>query len=167
MDFLIGPLYYLLALPGLFLYLLPPASLGVVVACLLVRGFSAQRLREVMALVSGLFLIAVLLMLRTLQPERLGDPDSFGTLAEFIAVVQTPDVSWLPSTWLSQLCMWSLGNPTDSVGLYAGLLCIAAPASVVLARWLVAPVYFEAWSNVNPFLEKEDHAEMMQLLGMT
>ena len=142
-----GPLYYFLALPGLFLYLLPPASLGVVVACLLVRGFSAQRLREVMALVSGLFLIAVLLMLRTLQPERLVDPDSFGTLAEFIAVVQTPDVSWLPSTWLSQLCMWSLGNPTDSVGLYAGLLCIAAPASVVLARWLVAPVYFEAWSN--------------------
>lgn len=142
-----GPLYYLLTLPGLFLYLLPPASLGVVVACLLVRGFSAQRLREVMALVSGLFLIALLLMLRTLQPERLVDPDSFGTLAEFIAVVQTPDISWLPSTWLSQLCMWTLGNPVDSVALYAGLLCIASPASVVLARWMVAPIYFEAWSN--------------------
>jgi ABC-2 type transport system permease protein len=142
-----GPLYYLLALPGLLLYLLPPAALGVVIACLLVRGFSAQRLREVMALVSGLFLVSVLLLLRTLQPEQLVDPDSFGTLAEFIAVVQAPDISWLPSTWLSQLCMWSLGNPVESIGLYAGLLCVASPASVVVARWMVAPIYFEAWSN--------------------
>ena len=142
-----GPLYYLTALFGLVFYLLPPAALGVVIACLLVRGFSAQRLREVMALVSGLFLVAVLLLLRTLQPERLVDPDSFGTLAEFIAVVQAPDHSWLPSTWLSELCMWTLGNHVDSVALYAGLLFIAGPASVVVARWLVAPIYFEAWSN--------------------
>jgi len=142
-----GPLYYFVALIGLLLYLLPPAACGVVVACLLVRGFSARRLRELMALVSGLFLVSVLLLLRTLQPERLVDPESFGTLAEFIAVVRAPDVSWLPSTWLSELCMWSLGNPVEDVALYAGLLCVAAPASVVLSRWLVAPVYFDAWTN--------------------
>jgi len=142
-----GLLYYVVATGGLLLYLLPPAAVGVVVACLLVRGFSARRLRELMALVSGGFLVLVLLLLRTLQPERLVDPEAFETLAEFIAVVRTPDVSWLPSTWLSELCMWSLGSPLDSVALYAGLLCVAAPATVVLARWLVAPIYFGAWSN--------------------
>ena len=54
-----GLLYYVVALPGLLLYLLPPAACGVVIACLLVRGFSARRLRELMALVSGLFLLAL------------------------------------------------------------------------------------------------------------
>ena len=142
-----GPLYYLVAVVGLVLYLLPPAAAGVVVACLLVRGFSARRLRELMALVSGGFLVAVLLLLRTLQPERLVDPDSFSTLAEFIAVVRAPDVSWLPSTWLSEVCMGTLGNPVESFPLYAGLLCVVAPASVVVSRWLVAPLYFDAWTN--------------------
>ncbi len=142
-----GPLYYAVALAGLAAYLVPPAALGIVVACALVRGFSARRIREVMALVSGLFLVALLLLLRSLEPERLVDPEAFGTLAEFIAVVRTPDASWLPSTWLSEACMWALGNPIDAPALTLGLLFVGGPALMVVARWLVAPLWFDAWTN--------------------
>ena len=142
-----GPFYYLVAVLGMGFYLLPPAALGVLVACLLVRGFSARRIREVMALVSGLFLVSLLLLLRTLQPERLVDPQAFETLAEFIAVVRAPDVSWLPSTWLCDLCVWALGQPMDGPLLSAGLLFVGGPASVVFVRWLVWPLYFDAWTQ--------------------
>ncbi len=142
-----GVVYYLVATFGLVAYLLPPAALGVVVACLLVRGFSAQRTRELMVLVSMSFLIAMLLLLRALRPERLVDPEAFQTLAEFIAVVRAPDTSWLPSTWLTELCMWALGTRVENVGLTFGLLFLAGPALVPLARWLVAPIWFDAWTN--------------------
>ncbi len=142
-----GVLYYAVALGGLVAYLVPSAALGIVVACLLVRGFSARRIREVMALVSGLFLVVVLLLLRSLEPERLVDPEAFGTLAEFIAVVRTPDSAWLPSTWLSEACMWALGNPIDNAPLTLGLLFVGGPALLVAARWLVAPLWFDAWTN--------------------
>ena len=138
--------YYALALTGLLAYLLPPAALGVVIASLLVRGFSASRVREIMGLVSGLFILTLLLLVRALRPERLVDPESFKTLAEFIAVVRTPDASWLPSTWLSEVCVWALGVPTPDVGLDLGLLFITGPALVVLSRWIVAPLWFEAWT---------------------
>jgi len=142
-----GPLYYLIAFVGLFAYLIPPAALGIAFACLLVRGFSARRIRELMTLVSAGFLIALVLLLRGLQPERLVDPEAFETLAEFIAVARTPDASWLPSTWLSDLCMWALGQHHSGVALQAGLLFIAGPALLILARWLVAPLWFEAWTR--------------------
>jgi ABC-2 type transport system permease protein len=142
-----GPLYYFIATFGLLAYLVPPAALGIVVACLLVRGFSASRIREVMAAVSAAFLIIVLLLLRSLEPERLVDPDAFETLAEFIAVVRTPDASWLPSTWLAELSMWALGQPLEAPFLTAGLLFVAGPSLLVSARWLVAPMWFEAWTQ--------------------
>ncbi len=142
-----GPLYYFIATFGLAAYLVPPAALGIVVACVLVRGFSARRIRELMALVSAAFLIVMLLLLRSLQPERLVDPEAFETLAEFIAVVRTPDAGWLPSTWLTELAMWSLGNPLESPELTAGLLFVAGPALLVMARWLVAPMWFDAWTQ--------------------
>ena len=139
--------YYLVATLGLTAYVVPPAALGIVVACLLVRGFSANRIREVMALVSAVFLIVVLLLLRSLQPERLVDPEAFETLAEFIAVVRTPDAGWLPSTWLTDLAMYSLGRPLEAPWLTAGLLFVAGPSLLVVARWLVAPLWFEAWTQ--------------------
>ncbi|MCP4871380.1 MAG: hypothetical protein GY898_21940 [Proteobacteria bacterium] len=142
-----GPLYYFVATVGLAAYLVPPSALGIVIACLLVRGFSASRIREVMALVSAAFLIIVLLLLRSLQPERLVDPEAFETLAEFIAVVRTPDASWLPSTWLTELCMWTLGSPLEAPWLTAGLLFVAGPSLLVLSRWLVAPLFFDAWTQ--------------------
>jgi ABC-2 type transport system permease protein len=141
-----GVVYYLLALTGLLAYLLPPAAIGVVIASLLVRGFSASRVRELMGLVSGLFVILLLLLVRALRPERLVDPESFKTLAEFIAVVRTPDASWLPSTWLSEVCVWALGQPTPTVAIDLGLLFVTGPALVVASRWIVAPLWFEAWT---------------------
>ena len=142
-----GPLYYLVSTLGLAAYLVPPAAVGIVIACLLVRGFSARRVREVMALVSAAFLIVILLLLRTLHPEQLVDPEAFETLAEFIAVVRTPDAAWLPSTWLTDLSMWTLGNPLDAPWLSAGLLFVGGPALLVMARWAVAPMWFEAWTR--------------------
>jgi len=149
-----GPLYYLIAFGGLLAYLIPPAALGIGVACLLVRGFSARRIRELMTLVSAVFLIGLVMLLRGLQPERLVDPEAFETLAEFIAVVRTPDASWLPSTWLSDLCMWALGQHYSGVGLQAGLLFIGGPAMLVLTRWMVAPLWFEAWTRAQEAPQK-------------
>ncbi len=142
-----GPLYYLVALAGLAAYLVPPAALGVAIAFVLVRGFSAGRIREMMTFVSAAFLIGILLFVRSLRPEQLVDPDRFETLAEAIAAIQTIDSAWLPSTWLLDLCFWAGGDPGSLPWLSLGLLFVAGPAVVVVTRWAVAPIWFEAWSR--------------------
>lgn len=142
-----GPLYYAVAILGLGAFLVPPAALGIVTAFLLVRGFSARRVRELMVLVSAAFLVVLLLLVRALHPEQLVDPEAFETLAELVAVVRTPDAAWLPSTWLTELCMWALGSPLDAPWLTAGLLFVGGPALLVAARWLVAPFWFDAWTR--------------------
>lgn len=142
-----GPLFYLIAFFGLGAWLLPPAALGVMVANLLVRGFSARRIRELAGLVGGVFMIVLLLVIRGLRPERLVDAQAFETLAEFIAVVRAPDAAWLPSTWLTDTTMWALGLDADRPQLSLALLFFTGPAMVVLCRWLTAPLWFEAWTR--------------------
>lgn len=142
-----GPLFYVVATFGLAAYAVPPAALGVTVASLLVRGVSARRLRDLLALLGGVMLIGLLLLLRSLRPEQLVDAQSFETLAEFIAAVRAPDISFLPSTWLVDSCLWALGQP-DGLGLLAlGLLFVTGPALLPIARWVTAPGWFEAWTK--------------------
>jgi ABC-2 type transport system permease protein len=141
-----GPIYYAIAVFGLIAWLLPEAAIGVAVAHLLVRGFSAQRVKEALGLVSAVLVVVLLLAVRALKPERLVDPEAFETLAQFIAVVRAPDASWLPSTWLVDLCLWGLGESSERAALSAGLLFFTGPAAVVFVRWAVRPLAFEAWT---------------------
>lgn len=142
-----GPAFFAVALLGLGAYTVPPAAIGVSLASLLVRGVSARRLRDLLTLLSGLLLIGLLLLIRSLKPEQLVDAQSFETLADFIAAVRAPDAAFLPSTWLVDACLYALGQGEGRGPLSLALLFFSGPALVPIARWITAPGWFEAWTK--------------------
>jgi ABC-2 type transport system permease protein len=128
-------LYYLLATAVLGMLVLIPASIGVATATLLVTIFPARRIQEALIAAGVICLVAILLTLRLLRPERLADADSFESVAAYVAELQAPMPDLLPPKWASEVLLASLqGRPLPFIEL--GLLATGAVATFGLARWL-------------------------------
>lgn len=129
------PAYYLLAAVVLGLFVLIPASIGVATATVLVTVFPARRIQEALIAAGVVCLVAILLTLRLMRPERLADADSFESVAAYVAELQAPMPDLLPPKWASEVLMASLlGRPLPLVEL--GLLVTGAVGMFGLARWL-------------------------------
>src|SRR6185503_16278670 len=78
------------------------------VASVLVTVFPARRLREVLAIVGVMMLAGLFLLVRILRPERLVDPQSFESLAAYVAELQAPIPRLAPPRWASDVLLASL-----------------------------------------------------------
>lgn len=133
-------LYYGLMLLVVAAFVLIPASIGAIVASVLVSVFPARRLRELFAL-AGIVALAVLFIgLRVLQPERLVNAESFESLAAYVAELQAPVPLLVPPRWASDVLLASLqGRPMPWLEL--GLLLSGAVAITGVGRWVTAALY--------------------------
>ena len=132
-----------LCAPG---FVMIPAGGGVVVASLLVRAIPAKRVREGLVLVGILALIAIVVLLRMLRPERLMDASNFESLAAYAAELQAPVPLLFPPRWVVEVLEDTLrgrGLPW----LYVGLLMTGGVAMMAVARWVTAAVYDEGRSR--------------------
>ncbi|MBI4698995.1 MAG: hypothetical protein HY758_08865, partial [Nitrospirae bacterium] len=99
-----GPLYYI-ALPVLFIpFLLIPTGIGITTAHIIARALPAKNARDVLMILGLIFFVAVFLLFRFLQPERLLNPESFPTLLDYLASMGT-DSSFMPHYWATQSLM--------------------------------------------------------------
>ncbi len=132
-------LVLLAVLPG---YVMIPTGLGVAVASLLVRAIPADRVREGMVFVGVLALVAVVVLLRLLRPERLMDARNFDNLAAWFAEFQVSLPAVLPPRWAVDVIEASLrGTPFPWIEL--ALLATGGLAVTAGARWLTAAVFDE------------------------
>ncbi|MEJ2289719.1 MAG: hypothetical protein P8Y02_13970, partial [Deinococcales bacterium] len=135
------PGYYLIAMAALLaLYALPVAA-GALAALVLMRVAPAGRAKEVATAASVGLAAALVLGMRALRPERLGNltPAQFDhALARFAEL----RVSWLPSAWGSAAVWRALQG---KVSLYA--LLLAAVSLLVLAgvARVAAMAYRAGW----------------------
>ncbi len=126
--------------------LLIPASIGVMVASVLVNVFPARRAREVMGLVGILFVIVVFLFLRLVRPEQLVNAEGFDSLAGYIASMQAPMPDLLPPSWASNILQDVLrgrGVPT----LQLGMLVSCTLALIASSRWVTVALLDGGWSK--------------------
>ena len=132
-----GPLYYILVLLILPTFLVIPATLGVSIATMLVTIFPARRIREALAGVGVLCLIAIFVTLRMLRPERLADAESFESVAAYVAEIQTPVPVLTPPRWASEALMAALlDRPLPMLDL--AMLFTGAIGLFGISRWLTA-----------------------------
>ncbi len=141
-----GSSFYLLAAAVLPAYFLIPASVSVVVTTVLVNVFPARRARDLLVILSGVFLAGVFLLIRAIRPERLVDPNAFSTLAEFIGELSMPQEEWFPSTWASRALTLAMRGRGGSL-IPATNLLLTAGAAVFSAAWIVSAAYFSGWSK--------------------
>src|SRR4029078_13101683 len=111
-----------------------------------------------------MMLSALFLLVRVLRPERLVDPESFESLAAYVAELQAPIPRLAPPRWASDVLLPGLpglaaprrwasdvllavlqGRPLPWLAL--GLLLTGAIAVTGVSRWLTDAVYDQGRSK--------------------
>ena len=95
--------YYLALLGAMVPFILIPPALAVLVVLLLSNLMPVRRTRELMIGLGAVAFVGGFVLLRSLQPERLLRPATFGSTMEFFATLRAPGKYWLPSSWMSEI----------------------------------------------------------------
>jgi ABC-2 type transport system permease protein len=113
-----GPVFYLWVLLTLPLFLLIPAAVGIFVTHLLVYFLPAKRIRDMLFFIGMLAFVALYILFRFSQPERLVNPESFGHFAQFLTAMESPSAPFLPSSWTAEGVSPSrtMARPIDMTG---------------------------------------------------
>jgi ABC-2 type transport system permease protein len=129
------------------LFLVIPASIGILITHLLVFFLPAKRIRDILFFI-GLFAFVVMYFLfRFSQPERLVQPESFGSFLNFLSAMETPSSAFLPSSWSAEILAGTLFNRDTEQGFFFALLTSYALFLPVGACWVSGTVYLEGWSK--------------------
>ncbi len=133
-------------------FLLIPATIGSAITLLLVRVVPARRSRDILAVTSLATAALLVLVLRTLRPERLVNPETFRNLVDFLAALRGPATPWLPSGWGADAVMGSLAGSLDPFLLL--LLWSTAAASFVIGAVLHHRLYPGCFTRAQEGSEK-------------
>jgi ABC-2 type transport system permease protein len=142
-----GAVFYLWVLLVLPLFLLIPAAVGIFVTHLLVYFLPAKRIRDMLFFTGLLAFVALYLLFRFSQPERLVNPESFGHFAQFLTAMETPSAPFLPSTWSAEVLAATLFNKPTEQGFYYALLASYALFFPLATSWVSSAVYLTGWSK--------------------
>jgi ABC-2 type transport system permease protein len=142
-----GFFFYFWTLIVLPLFLIIPASVGVLITHLLVYSLPAKRLRDVLFFMGLIAFIIIYFLFRFSQPERLVQPESFGHFLQYLAAMETPSSLFLPSSWSVEVLAGSLFNRATDQAFFYALLASYALFLPLVASWVSGAVYLEGWSK--------------------
>ena len=159
-----GPLYYALLAPAALPVALSAGFVSQTAVILLVNILPARRTRDIMSLLGLLAFVGLYLAFRLLRPEQLVNPDTFQTVAGYLASLQTPSSPMLPTTWAADL-LWPLlgGQEADFRLVHLGLLWVMAAVLGVAASYAA---HFLYWAGYNKSQEGAGRQKAGGLLNM-
>jgi ABC-2 type transport system permease protein len=128
-----------------------PAALGSMVTGALVSVFPARRVREALMMIGALFVVLIVFLVRTQQPERLLNPRSIYDVGEFFSAFRTPASPLLPSTWATDL-LAAARHANSPPWFLLALLYSTAAAAVVLGYWQARALYWRGFSRAQEAL---------------
>ncbi|MDR1487926.1 MAG: hypothetical protein LBT62_08075 [Deltaproteobacteria bacterium] len=157
----------------LYFVLLVPVSVPVVLTCgfisqtavmILVNILPARRTRDIMSLMGLLAFVGLYLAFRFLRPEQLVNPESFQSVAGYLAALQTPTSPMLPTTWATDF-LWPLlgGKSADFKLIYIVLLWVMALVTGLIASYAA---HFLYWVGFNKSQEGSSRQRVGGLLNM-
>jgi len=124
------------------------AGLATLFDMFLVCIFPAHRTRDIVMLLVILVLIALYLMFRLLQPERLVDPDAFFSIVQYLNALEGPKSPYLPTRWVSEV-LWSnlRGFNPESFVFKMIMLWSTALSLIYINLWTARSLYFIGFSK--------------------
>ena len=135
-------------------FLALPGVLGAGTALLLVNIFPARRTRDLLALVAIVAAAGVAVLLRMLRPERLTRPEEFRSLVDFMATMEAPAATWLPSEWAADVLISHLTGGFELFPLV--LLGTTAAAAFVVGGWAHQRYFAGALSRAQEGRERKE-----------
>lgn len=139
--------YYGLCVLVVLPFLSIASSLGVVVIMLLVHVFPARRTRDVLLILSILFVVVLYVLLRFLKPETLVDPEGFGNLIDYFTSLRGASSPLLPSSWATESLLPILQGYQGETLFYLLMLWSTSLALPVLADRIASRIYYQGWSK--------------------
>jgi ABC-2 type transport system permease protein len=139
--------YYLSLIHLSFPLIIIAASLGIMLIMVLVRFFPAQRARDIIMFLSLILIVILYLLFRFLRPERLVNPETFISVAQYLGALKAPDSPYLPSHWATEILWARLIKYTGGHVLNHLLLWSTAFALVVIDIWMAGLIYFDGFSR--------------------
>ena len=115
-----------------------PVALGSGATLMLVNVFPARRARDLLMLISLLFAVVLILMLRFIRPERLLRVETLPDIADFFATLQSPITPLLPSFWAGEALFAALQGSVDLLhgsALWTTALAFTVMLGAAEARW--------------------------------
>jgi ABC-2 type transport system permease protein len=129
------------------LFLIIPASLGILITHLLVYSLPARRIRDILFFIGLFAFIVIYFLFRFSQPERLVQPESFGNFVQFLTAMETPGSPFLPSSWSADILAGTLFNRPVDQGFFYALLASYALFLPLVTSWVSSAVYLSGWSK--------------------
>jgi ABC-2 type transport system permease protein len=102
-TFNLGLSRYFLCAGLLIVFTLSPEAHGSAMVTILIRFFPARRIYQVVTLMGGIFLAALMIAVRMMRPELLLNPKDTDDFIKLIRDMTFPSLNHLPSTWASQV----------------------------------------------------------------
>jgi ABC-2 type transport system permease protein len=129
------------------LFMVIPASVGILITHLLVYLLPARRIRDLLFFIGLFGFIVIYFLFRFSQPERLVQPESFGSFMQFLGAMETPSSPFLPSSWSAEILAGTLFNRETEQGFFLALLASYALFFPLAVCWISGAVYFDGWSK--------------------
>jgi ABC-2 type transport system permease protein len=142
-----GPGYYLVVPVVLVLLLLPPVAAGCGVTALLVRVFPAQRLQQVLTVMTVVTLAAVVILVRASQPERLlagAPPQDLQSLRAFLDL---GGLGRLPGGWAAAALVGATGAVGAAAAALLRLVLFGLSAGGILT--VLGLTYARTWARAH------------------
>lgn len=143
-----GGMFYLALLLTALPMLVLAAAISVIFTQALVNAFPAQRTKDLLILLSIAMAAILYLLFRFMRPERLVNPDAFGTMVSYFASLSTPASPWLPSYWATE-ALWPFLSPRPFARpwFWLAALTSTAAAAAVAASWVSNLIYASGFTK--------------------
>jgi ABC-2 type transport system permease protein len=114
---------------------------------LLVYLLPARRIRDILFFIGLFAFLTLYFLFRFSQPERLVQPESFGSFVQFLTAMETPSSPYLPSSWSAEILAGTLfKRDSDSIFFFA-LLGSYGLFLPLATSWVSGAVYLDGWSK--------------------
>ena len=139
--------YYFVLIAILVPFVMIPTAIASIVALFITNILAANRTRDAM-LFMGVAAFAILfVVIRSVRPERLLNPESFESIGEMLRLLSAPTSVWLPSDWCMDIVV-PLLYQRSSIDEFSLALLITTPLALYfIAAWLHRPLYHRGFSK--------------------
>ena len=142
-----GWLFYL-SLPLVMIPLaMIPTSLGIILALFLVNIFVARRTRDILSFLSVLGIVALIVIFRFLQPEKMLQTHEMQSLVSYFSLLRSPDSPLSPHFWAGQVLLGTLGLIQTQTRFFLLELFAAALALFSLGYYMIVLFYRRGFSR--------------------
>ncbi len=139
--------YYIVLMAILVPFVAIPTAFASILALFITNILAANRTRDAMLFMGVAAFAAIFIMIRSLRPERLLNPDSFESIGEMLRLLATPTSAWLPSDWCMNIVVPLLYQRSSVDWWSVGLLFGTPIAFYFVAAWLHRGLYYRGFSK--------------------